>query len=291
MSRSASRDIALAAISRASAAIVGGIFVLIAGFLFLSARPAFAQLGFARFVSDPSWHPTPGIEGEFDLVPAMMGSVLTTALAALIAVPIGSGAALGAVFLVRPPIGRTLSVLVGVLAGLPSVVIGLWGLTTLVPLLAKWRAPGTSVLAASLTLAAMIVPTVYVTTNAALNAVPRAALDAAEAMGLSRWGTIRAAVAPMLRPAILLGALLALARALGETMAVVMVAGNVAAVPRSLLDPVRTLTGNIALELGYATGLHRSSLFASGAALLVIVWMLVLGAGRLPGTSRGAGDA
>lgn len=280
MSRSGSRDVALAAVTRASAACVGGLFVLIAGFLFWSARPAFAELGLARFATDASWHPTPGVEGEFDLVPAMVGSVLTTLLATSIAVPIGAGAALGAVYIARPWIGRVLNVLVGVLAGLPSVVIGLWGLTTLVPILAAWRAPGTSVLAAALTLAAMIVPTVYVTTSAALNAVPRAELDAAAAMGLTRWGTIRAAVTPYLKPAVVLATLLALARALGETMAVVLVAGNVAALPKSVLDPVRTLTGNIALELAYATGLHRAALFASGAVLLVLVWLLVLGAGR-----------
>lgn len=287
MSQSESRDAVLAVVSRASAAIAGGLFVLIAGFLILRAQPAFAELGLVRFVADSSWHPTPGTEGEFRLVPAMVGSVITTALATLIAVPLGAGAALGAVYFVRPSIGRTLNVLVGVLAGLPSVVIGLWGLTTLVPWIARIRAPGTSVLAAALTLAAMIVPTVYVTASSALNAVPRSALDAAAAMGLSRWGTIRAVVVPMMKPAIVLAALLAIARALGETMAVVMVAGNVAAVPSSVLDPVRTLTANIALELAYATGLHRAALFASGAALLVLVWVLVVGAGRLSGASRG----
>jgi phosphate transport system permease protein len=287
LSQSGSRDAVLAVVSRASAAIAGGLFVLIAGFLILRAQPAFAELGLVRFVADSSWHPTPGTEGEFSLVPAMVGSVITTALATLIAVPIGAGAALGAVYFVRPSIGRTLNVLVGVLAGLPSVVIGLWGLTTLVPWIARIRAPGTSVLAAALTLAAMIVPTVYVTASSALNAVPRSELDAAAAMGLSRWGTIRAVVVPMMRPAIVLAALLAIARALGETMAVVMVAGNVAAVPSSVLDPVRTLTANIALELAYATGLHRAALFASGAALLLLVWVLVVGAGRLSGASRG----
>lgn len=287
MSLPGSRDATLAVVSRGLAAIVGGLFVLIAGFLILRAQPAFAELGLARFFVDRSWYPTSGAEGEFGLVAAMVGSVITTALATLIAVPIGAGAALGAVYLVHPSIGRALSVLVGVLAGLPSVVIGLWGLTTLVPWIARMRAPGTSVLAAALTLAAMIVPTVYVTTSSALNAVPRSALDAAAAMGLSRWGTIRAAVVPMMKPAIVLAALLAIARAIGETMAVVMVAGNVATVPSSVLDPVRTLTGNIALELAYATGLHRAALFASGVALLVLVWALVVGAGRLSGLSGG----
>ncbi len=278
----------MAATSRGAAAIVAGLVLLVGGFLVYHALPALREVGVARFLSDRSWNPTPGPEGQFNLLPAIVGSALATAIATMIAVPVGVGAALGATFLVRPWVGRTTDALVGVLAGLPSVVIGLWGLTALVPLIAALRSPGASLLAAALTLAVMIVPTVYVTSTAALKSVPQAMLDGATAMGMSRWGTIRATVIPIVMPALTVGAVLAVTRALGETMAVVMVAGNVASIPHSILDPVRTLTANIALELPYATGLHRSALFAGGAALMLLSWILVLVSRRLPTVFRGA---
>lgn len=286
---SSASDIAIAGLARGAASIAAGLCVCIAGYLVIAAWPALVELGPIRFFDDPSWHPSPGATGSFDLVPALVGTMLAAVIATLVVVPLGVGAALGAVFIARPWVGRSMNALVGVLAGVPSVVVGLWGLTTIVPCIATISAPGTSLLAAAMTLGVMIVPTVYVATHSALLAVPRSTLDAAEALGLSRWGAVRGAVIPALRPAIVLGTILALVRAVGETMAVVMVAGNVAAVPGSLLDPVRTLTGNIALELGYATGLHRAALFASGVLLLIFVWGMVVIAGRFGVVRVGVG--
>ncbi|MDZ4753223.1 MAG: ABC transporter permease subunit, partial [Phycisphaerae bacterium] len=141
---------------------------------------------------------------------------------------------------------------------------------------ARIRAPGASLLAAALVLAVMVVPTIYVASRGAFKSIPKTCLDGATALGMTRIGILRAAVLPTVKPALAVGAVLAITRALGETMAVVMVAGNVAAIPRSLFDPVRTLTANIALELPYATGLHRSALFAGGAGLMALTWSLVV---------------
>jgi len=161
------------------------------------------------------------------------------------------------------------------LAGIPSVVYGFWGLVTLAPLVRQWHPPGVSLLTAILVLTLMILPTVALTVDAALAAVPVIHLRAAAALALSRWGMIRAVILPQARSGIASGMLLAAGRALGETMAVLMVAGNVVQQPHSLFDSVRTLTANIALEMAYAMGDHRAALFVSGLALLLMVLALV----------------
>lgn len=275
------RDAVLAVWTRGAAVLLGSFVLFMAAFLVIGAWPALAEVGVARWVTDDAWRPSAKTSPSYCLLPAIVGSLATTLTATIVALPLGVGAALAAAFVVRPTLGRITNLLASVLAGLPSVVIGLWGLTCIVPVVAKIRLPGASLLAAALTLSVMIAPTIYVTTKAAIATVPRAQLDAALAMGLSRWGVLRAAVLPVVVPAVPLATLLAVVRALGETMAVVMVAGNVAAVPTSLFDPVRTLTANIALELPYATGLHRAALFASATLLLAIVSCLVLAATQL----------
>lgn len=276
MFRSTKRDIVLVVAGRLGAVFAGSLCLCIAGFLLVRSAPGLSQVGVSRLITDGTWHPTPDSSGTFSLVAAIVGSAIVTVLGTLLAVPVGVAAAVGSVYLVGPSLGRAMDLCVGVLAGLPSVVLGLWGLTSLVPLIATWRPPGTSVLAASITLSIMIVPTVYVAAASAFRAVPRQMLDGASAMGLSRWGTIRAVVLPVARPAIAVGGVLATTRALGETMAVVMVAGNVAKVPNSVFQPARTLTANIALEMAYAAGAHRSLLFASGAVLMVVIAVMVV---------------
>lgn len=160
------------------------------------------------------------------------------------------------------------------LAGIPSVVYGLWGLTVLVPLVSQWEPPGASLISAMLILALMILPTVALTSEAALAAVSHANLQGASALGLSRKGIVLGVALPSARKGIQTGVILATMRALGETMAVLMVAGNVVQTPTSLFDPVRMLTANIALEMPYAMGEHRAALFASGLLLMLIVTLL-----------------
>ncbi|MGR9108666.1 MAG: PstC family ABC transporter permease, partial [Gammaproteobacteria bacterium] len=159
-------------------------------------------------------------------------------------------------------------------------VYGLWGLTTVASWIGRLSPPGTSLLAGIFILALMILPTIALTSEAALAAVPGDYLRGAAALGLSRWATIRRVALPAAGSAIASGVLLAAARAMGETMAVLMVCGNVAQYPRSLFDSVRTLTANIALEMAYAMDYHRAALFVSGLLLMLLV-LLMVGAAEL----------
>jgi phosphate transport system permease protein len=262
-----------------SAAIIGLIVV----FLATESLPFLLKSGVWPLLTDRSWNPT---EGQFGLAPIMAGTVLTAVGATLMAAPLGIASALFARNAPNRWIARGQRALVTLLAGVPSVVFGFWGLVTLAPIVALWEPPGASLLTAILVLAVMILPTVALTADAALGAVPANLRLGAAGLGLSREAAILRVELPAAKSGIIAGVLLALSRALGETMAVLMVAGNVVQVPSSLFDPVRTLTANIALEMAYATGDHRSSLFASGLALGAVVAILALGAWRMTEAPR-----
>ena len=165
--------------------------------------------------------------------------------------------------------------MIELLAGIPSVVFGLWGLVVLVPLIGRWHPPGPSLLAGILILAVMILPTIMLVAQASMAQVPSSYLHTATALGLSRWTMIRYIILPTARSGIVTGVLLGVARALGETMAMLMVCGNVVQIPSHLFDPIRTLTANMALEMGYALGQHRSALFVSGLMLMGLVALCV----------------
>jgi phosphate transport system permease protein len=164
------------------------------------------------------------------------------------------------------------------LAGIPSVVYGFWGLVVLVPLIGRIQPPGTSLLAGIAILTIMILPTIALMADASLAKVPPEYLRGAAALGLSRWGMIRGVVFPAAKSGLFTGVILETGRAIGETMAMLMVCGNVVQTPKSLFDPMRTLTANIALEMAYATGDHRSALFVSGLVLMALIVALVVGA-------------
>ncbi len=259
----------------ASAAVV----VLIAAFLVTESIPGLRAVGLGRFFRDPSWHPAAAAaEGTFNLAPMVWGTLLSTAGAVLLAAPLGLLSAVFCRFYAPPALARPYRRLIELLAGIPSVVYGFWGLVVLVPLVARVRPPGASLLTGVLILALMVLPTVALTADAALESVPRRYLRGAAALGLGRWATLAGVALPAARSGVATGVILAAGRALGETMAVLMVCGNVVQVPASVFDPVRTLTANIALEMAYALGDHRSALFVSGLLLLALVSALVLAA-------------
>ena len=247
--------------------------VLIVGFLARESTLVLRDGGLLRLFLDPAWQP---LEGLFGLAPMLYATLLAAGGAVLIAAPLGIASAIFGQFYAGTRLRRASRMMLGLLAGVPSVVFGLWGLTELVPLIARWQPPGASLLAATLILALMILPTVALTAGSALAAVAPAWLRGAAALGMSRRALILGVALPAARSGILAGVLLALARAIGETMAVLMVAGNVVQVPTSLFDSVRVLTANIALEMSYATDVHRSGLFASGLLLMVFVLLLSL---------------
>jgi phosphate transport system permease protein len=261
---------------RACAAGSAAIVALIAAFVAMESLPALRTVGVARFFTDPSWHPAGGAPaGRFNLLPILIGSVLATGGAVAVAAPLGLASALFCRFYAPAPIGVLYRRLMELLAGIPSVVYGFWGLVVLTPMIRAWQPPGQSLLAATLILAIMILPTIALLAEAGLRGVPRSYLDGAAALGLSRWATIRGVALPAARGAIATAVVLATGRAFGETMAVLMVSGNVVQIPASVFDPVRVLTANIALELGYALGDHRSALYVSGLLLMTVAVALV----------------
>jgi phosphate transport system permease protein len=269
-----------ATLARVTGSLALAVAVLLGLVLLLLIREAWPVLeggGWARFFVVEGWFPA---SGQFNLLPMLWATLATSGGALLIAVPLGVLSAVFSRFYSPGWLVKPLRRVMVLLAGIPSVVYGLWGLTVLVPLIARWEPPGASLLGAMLILALMILPTVALTSEAALAAVPVSNLLGAAALGLNRKSTVLGVALPAARTGILTGVLLAVMRALGETMAVLMVAGNVVQTPSSLFDPVRVLTANIALEMPYATGDHRAALFASGLLLMLIVTLLAWLAAR-----------
>jgi len=268
-----SADRWLTIITRTCAIVSAAVVLLVVAFLARESWPAFQQIGVGRFFTDESWHP---LSGLYNLVPMITGTALTTIGALLIAVPLGISSAVFGRFYAPARIAAWHRRSVELLAGIPSVVFGLWGLVVLVPLLAPLGGSGQSLLAATLVLGLMILPTIALTSQAALNAVPEELIAGGAALGLQRWAIASRIALPAAKAGIRTGLLLATCRAMGETMAVLMLAGNVARMPDSIVSPVRTLTANIALEMGYATSEHRAILFICGLVLMSVVGMVVL---------------
>ena len=250
---------------------------LILIFLVVDSTPALRTLGF-RLVDDPSWHPSElPADGTFGMLPIVIGSIAVTLGAIIVAAPLGLASAIFCQYYAPRRLASAYRRLVELLAGIPSVVFGFWGLVILAPLIATYlKPPGHSMLAGILVVALMILPTIALITENALAAVPRGPISGAAALGMGRWAIIRSIIVPSARTGILTGIILGVARAVGETMAVVMVCGNIVKMPGSIFDSVRTLTANIALEMGYSLGTHRSALFVSGLLLLLTAIALTL---------------
>ncbi|MEN8177592.1 MAG: phosphate ABC transporter permease subunit PstC [Pseudomonadota bacterium] len=265
------------------ACVTALVLLLILGFLWNEAWPVLTEGGWRRFIDAEGWYP---LEGSFGLLPMLWATLAASFGALLLATPIGLASAIFVRFYAPQSIAGLYRNLLSLLAGIPSVVYGLWGLTVLVPIIAHWRPPGASLLAAILILALMILPTIALTSISALSAVPTALLQGAASLGLTRKGMILGVALPTAHEGIVGGIMLAMARALGETMAVLMVAGNVVQTPSSLFDSVRVLTANIALEMAYATGQHRAGLFASGMLLTLLVVLLAWWAAHAAGETR-----
>ena len=279
MSRGSGVDRVLVWILRGFAAIAGAIVLLIAFFMVAEALPVLRRIGIRPFFTDASWHPAAGL---FNLTPMLWGTLFAMTGSVLLATPMGILSAVFCHYYAPPTIGHLYRRLVGLLAGIPSVVYGFWGLVVVVPLIRQFgKPPGLSLLAGILILTIMILPTIALMADAALANIPIAYLRGAAALGMSRWGTIWRVVFPAARSGLYTGVILETGRAIGETMAVLMVCGNVVQFPVSIFTPMRTLTANIALEMAYATGDHRAALFVSGLCLLAMIVALVAAAETL----------
>ena len=247
--------------------------ILIVGFLCQEAFPLLKRVGITAFFQDETWNP---LQESYNLVPMIYGTMLTMMGAVLLATPLGIISALFCQYYAPQSIAFVYRRLIELLAGIPSVVYGFWGLVVLVPLINQLKPPGASLLAGIGILTLMILPTITLVADATFTQVPKDYLQGAVGMGLSTWGTIWHIVLPVSKSGLLTGVILEIGRAIGETMAVLMVCGNVVQIPQSIFDPVRTLTANIALEMAYALDDHRSALFVSGLFLLSVIIILTI---------------
>ena len=243
---------------------------MICVFLFANGLPFFRNYNTVEFLSGTTWAP---LRKVFGILPMILGSFIITLGAVLLASPIGILTAAFITFFSNKKINRFMQPAVALLAGIPSVVYGFFGVMVLVPLTKNLVhiSSGKSILSACVLLAIMILPTIIQTSAAAMSAVPKNYYEGSLALGATHEYSVFSVMLPAARPGILSGVVLGVARAIGETTAVIMVAGNQARMPRGLLKGIRTLTVNILMEMGYAADMHMDSLIATGVVLFVIV--------------------
>ena len=248
---------------------------LICAFLLANGLPAMGEIGVLKFLSGTRWKPGADIYGIF---PMIVGSVYVTAGALLLGVPVALLTAVYLAFFCPKGLYRVLKPAVELLAGIPSVVYGFFGIVVLVPAVRalgeRWDGSGNAMLTASILLAMMILPTIIGVTESAIRAVPPQYYEGSLALGATHERSIFRTVLPAARSGILAGVVLGIGRAIGETMAVIMVAGNQPRLTGSIFKGVRTLTANIVIEMGYAADLHREALIATGVVLFVFILII-----------------
>lgn len=253
--------------------------VLICLFLFANGIPAMKEVGLLNFLTGAKWKPGNDIYG---ILPMILGSIYITAGAVVIGVPVGLLTAIFMAFYCPKKLYGLLKPCTELLAGIPSIVYGFFGMVVIVPCIRTVAAlfgadiSGSSILAASVLLGIMILPTVIGVSEAALRAVPSAYYEGAVAMGARHERAIFTVMLPAAKSGVLAGVVLGIGRAIGETMAVIMVAGNQPRLTGNMLKGIRTMTANIVIEMGYATGLHREALIATGVVLFVFILIINL---------------
>ncbi len=253
--------------------------VLICLFLFANGIPAMKEIGLLNFLTGAKWKPGNDIYG---ILPMILGSIYITAGAVVIGVPVGLLTAIFMAFYCPKKLYGLLKPCTELLAGIPSIVYGFFGMVVIVPCIRTVAAlfgadiSGSSILAASVLLGIMILPTVIGVSEAALRAVPSAYYEGAVAMGARHERAIFTVMLPAAKSGVLAGVVLGIGRAIGETMAVAMVAGNQPRLTGNMLKGIRTMTANIVMEMGYATGLHREALIATGVVLFVFILIINL---------------
>lgn len=261
--------------------------LLICIFLFANGLPTIAQIGPLKFLFGQEWKPS---NNKFGILPMIVASIYVTGGAILVGVPI---AVLTSVFMARYCPKRIYGVLksgIELMAGIPSIVYGFFGLVLIVPLIRDvFGGPGASMLAAIILLGIMILPTIVGVTEAAIRGVPESYYEGSLALGATKERSIYAVMLPAAKSGILAGIVLGIGRAIGETMAVVMIAGNQPRMPKGLLKGVRTMTMNIVTDMGYATGLHRQALTATAVVLFVFILIINLSLSLLNRRSENEG--
>lgn len=250
--------------------------LLICGFLFANGIPAMKEVGFLKFLTGTNWAPN-DVPPSFEILPMIIGSIYITCGACIIGVPIGI---ITAVFLAKycpKKLYKVLKPATELLSGIPSVVYGFFGIVVIVPVIKFFfGGNGNNILTASILLGIMILPTVIGVSESAIRSVPKSYYEGALALGATHERSVFSVIVPAAKSGIFAGVILGVGRAIGETMAVIMVAGNQPVIPKSILSGVRTMTSNIVIEMGYASGLHREVLIATGVVLFVFILIINL---------------
>lgn len=248
--------------------------ILISVFLFAGGLPAISKIGIGEFILGDKWQPTNELYG---ILPMILGSLYITLGAVIIGVPVGILTAMYMAKFANKHMKKLFKPTVNLLAGIPSVIYGFFGLVVLVPFIRDtFGGNGMSMLTASILLGIMILPTVITISESALLAVPKSYYEGALALGATHERTVFCVILPAAKSGVMAGVILGIGRAIGETMAVVMVAGNQARIPADILKGLRTLTTNIVLEMGYATDLHREALIATAVVLFIFILIINL---------------
>ena len=276
MSRVSPRELAIERTLQAIAYSSIAILFIITFFIFKEGLPFIFREGLGEILGGVEWRPT---KGQFGILPMVVGSLLVTGGALVIGVPLGLSCAIFLVEFSTPKVRRILKPAIELLAGIPSVVYGFLGVILLVPLIrVHLGGPGLSLLAGSIILGIMILPTIISISIDVLEAVPKSYREGSIALGATTTQTVNMVTLKAARSGIITAVILGMGRAIGETMAVIMVTGNAVAFPGSILDSIRTLTSNIGIELAYASGDHQEALFATGVVLFVMIMVLNLAA-------------
>ena len=247
------------------------ILLAIAVFIIVKGLPTFKEVNPFEFLFGTVWRPG---SGQYGILAMIIGSIAITFGALLLAIPLGIACAILLAEVAPFRIRQLFRPAVELLVGIPSVVYGLVGIVILVPAISRIGGSGFSILTASIVLAVMVMPTIISISEDSIRAVPRAYKEGAVALGATQWQTIWRILLPSAKSGIIASIVLAMGRAVGETMAMIMVIGNAIKIPTSILDPARTLTGNIAVEINYASGTHASALFATGIVLFIFIAVL-----------------
>jgi len=248
------------------------ILIIITFFIFKEGCPFLFKNGILNFILSPAWDPS---TKEFGIFTMILGSLWVTVGALIFGVPLGISCAIYLAEFADKTIRGVLKPMIELLAGIPSVVYGFIGVMILAPIIRTYLGgPGFSILAAAIILGIMILPTVISISMDSIMALPRTYKEGSIALGATRWQTVKMVLLPAARSGILAGVILGMGRAIGETMAVIMITGNAIKIPFTPLDSVRTMTSNIALEMGYAIGDHRAALFATAVMLFVFIMIL-----------------
>ena len=244
--------------------------VMICWFLFSEGLPTIGKIGALNFLTGTVWKP---LENHFGILPMIVGSCYVTAGAIILGVPVGLLCAIYMAKFCPKRIYRLLKPAIELMAGIPSIIYGFFGLMVIVPVVQELTGTsGKGIITASIMLGIMILPTIISVSEAAIRAVPESYYEGALALGATHEKSVFFTTVPAAKSGIMAGIILGIGRAIGETMAVVMVAGNQAVIPESLTSGVRTMTINIVLEMGYAAkGMHRDALIATAVVLFVFI--------------------